>query len=100
MKRIFFRTNDKEDKELDSIAKQMKIDKSIVARKAIELGIKTIKKKEVFEKIRLREWTLWKAAEYCGESYRSFLRLLREENIPFPLSVEELKLEFNENSSK
>ena len=99
MKRIFFRTNDKEDKELDYIAKQMKIDKSIVARKAIELGIKAIKKKEAFEKIRLREWTLWKAAEYCGESYRSFLRLLREENIPFPVSVEELEREFNENSS-
>ena len=100
MKILSFRIDEKEDKELDSIAKKMKTDKSTVARRAIELGIKDLKKKEAFEKVRLRKWTIWKAAEYCGESYRSFLHLLREENIPFPLSTEELKREFNENSSE
>ena len=81
------------------MAKNMKTDKSTVARRAMELGIKGLKKKEAFEKVRLREWTIWNAANYCGESYRSFLRLLREENIPFPLTIEELEREFNENSS-
>lgn len=100
MKILSFRIDEKEDKELDSIAKKMKTDKSTVARRAIELGIKDLKKKEAFEKVRLRKWTIWKAAEYCGESYRSFLRLLREENIPFPLSTEELERELHENSSE
>ncbi|TFG27498.1 MAG: ribbon-helix-helix protein, CopG family [Promethearchaeota archaeon] len=100
MRTLSFRIDEKEDKELDNIAKKMKTDKSTVARKAIELGIKNLKKIEAFENIRIRKWTIWKAAEYCGESYRSFLRLLREENIPFPLSTEELEREFHENSSE
>jgi len=99
MKTLSFRIDEKEDKELEAIAKEMKTDKSTVARKAIELGIKDLKKKDAFENVRLKKWTIWKAAEYCDESYRSFLRLLREENIPFPLSIEELEREFNENSS-
>lgn len=100
MKTLSFRIDEKEEEELESIAKKMKIDKSTLARRAIAIGIKDLKKNEAFEKVRLQKWTIWKAAEYCEESYRSFLRLLREENIPFPLSIEELKREFNENSSE
>lgn len=100
MKTLSFRIDEEEDKELDSIAKKMKTDKSTAARKAIELGIKSLKKKEALEKLRLKEWTVWKAAKYCGESYRSFLRILREENIPFPLSVEDLERELNEDRYK
>ena len=100
MKTLSVRIDEKEDEELDSIAKKMKTDKSNVARRAIELGIKELKRKEALEKVRLRNWTVWKAAEYCDESYRSFLRLLHEENVPFPLTPEELEREINESSSK
>ena len=100
MKTLSVRIDEKEDKELDSIAKKMKTDKSNIARRAIELGIKELKRKEALEKVRLRDWTVWKAAEYCDESYRSFLHLLREENVPFPLSTEELEREIDESSSK
>jgi len=100
MKTLSVRIDEKEDEELESIAKKMKTDKSSVARRAIELGIKELKKREALEKVRLRDWTVWKAAEYCGESYRSFLSLLREENVPFPLSAEELEREIDESSGK
>jgi len=100
MKTLSVRIDEKEDEELDNIAKKMKTDKSNVARRAIELGIKELKRKEAIEKIRIRDWTIWKAAEYCGESYRSFLRKLREENVPFPLSTEELEREIDEGGSK
>jgi len=100
MKTLSFRIDEEEDKELDSIAQKMKTDKSTIARRAIELGIKYFKKKEALEKIRLRKWSLWKAADYCGESYHSFLRLLRTENVPFPLSAEELERELNESRDK
>ncbi|GAJ07722.1 unnamed protein product [marine sediment metagenome] len=46
------------------------------------------------------EWTVWKAAEYCDESYRSFLHILREANVPFPISTQELERELNESSGK
>lgn len=100
MKTVSFRIDEKEDRELDLIAKKLKTDKSSVARRAIELGIKNLKKAEALEMVRLKKWTIWKAAEYCDESYRSFLHSLRDENVPFPLSLEELGRELNESRSK
>jgi len=48
----------------------------------------------------MKEWTVWKAAEYCGDSYRSFLQFLRESNVPFPISIQELERELNESSGE
>ncbi len=98
MKTLSVRIDEKEDKELESIAKKLKTDKSNIARQAIELGIREIKRKEALERVRMRDWTVWKAAEYCGESYRSFLQLLRGLNVPFPISTQELERELNESS--
>ncbi len=100
MKTLSVRIDEKEDEELDKIAKKLKTDKSTVARQAIELGIREIKRKEALEKVRMKEWTVWKAAEYCGESYRSFLQFLRESNVPFPISTQELERELNESSGQ
>jgi len=99
MKTLSVRIDEKEDKELETIAEKLKTDKSNVARQAIELGIRAMKRKEALERVRMRDWTVWKAAEYCGESYRSFLQLLRESNVPFPISTQELERELNESSS-
>ena len=99
MKTLSVRIDEKEDKELEAIAEKLKTDKSNVARQAIELGIRALKRKEALERVRMKDWTIWKAAEYCGESYRSFLQLLRESNVPFPISTQELERELNESSS-
>jgi len=100
MKTLSVRIDEKEDEELNNIANKLKTDKSSVARQAIELGIREIKRKEALEKVRMKEWTVWKAAEYCDESYRSFLQFLREANVPFPISTLELERELNENSGQ
>ena len=97
MKTLSVRIDEKEDKELETIAEKLNTDKSNVARQAIELGIRAIKRKEALERVRMRDWTVWKAAEYCGESYRSFLQLLRVSNVPFPISTQELERELNES---
>ena len=98
MKTLSVRIDEKEDRELETIAEKLHTDKSNVARQAIELGIRAIKRKEALERVRMRDWTVWKAAEYCGESYRSFLQSLRESNVPFPISTQELERELNESS--
>jgi hypothetical protein len=100
LKTSSFRLEEKQAKEIDNYAKKKKIDRSAAARQIIEIGLKESKKKEALEKIRTKEWTVWKGAEYCEESYRSFLGLLRGNNIPFPLSEAELKRELDENRSK
>ena len=96
MKTVSIRIEEDQNEELEKFAKKNNIDKSTAGRKVISEGLKVIKRKEALEKIRLRQWTLWKAAEYCGESFRSMLHLLREENIPFPLSVGSFKNEMDE----
>jgi predicted HTH domain antitoxin len=97
---VSIRLEETQDKEVEAFAKRLNIDKSSAARKIIDEGLKIVKTKEALDNIRLKRWTIWKAAQYCGESYRSFLDLLRHENIPFPLSVEDLELEIYEGSSQ
>lgn len=100
MKTASFRLEEDQNKEIEKIAKKMKIDKSAAARKIIEIGIKEIRKNEALEKVLSHKWTVWKAASHCNESYRSFLQIMKIKNIPYPLSIEELKREFDEISSE
>lgn len=93
MKRLIIKIDDNEYNEIKNFAIKMKMKRSAVIRKIIELGIRQLKRNEAFKKIKLKEWTIWKAAEYCNESYRSFLRLLKNENIFFPLSRKKMKQE-------
>ena len=100
MKTTSIRLEEAQDNDIEAYANRMKIDKSAAARQIIDKGLKAIKTKEALENVRTHKWTIWKAASYCGESYRSFLKLLRYENIPFPLSAEELKRELDDSSSE
>ncbi len=59
-----------------------------------------LKTQESLEKVQQKRWTVWKGASYCGMSYREFLPLLRKENVPFPLSLEEMEREIHENRSE
>ncbi len=78
------------------LVRENNINKFAAGRKLIRKRLNIVRRKKALDKIRLREWTLWKAARYCGESYRSMLRLLKEENISYPLSLESLKYELEE----
>ncbi len=100
MQTVSIRLEESQDKELEAYAKKNQIDKSTAARKIIEEGLKNVKHKEAIENIQSKRWTIWKAANYCGESFRSFLQILKRENVVYPLSLEELELEINEDSSK
>ncbi|NMC06325.1 MAG: hypothetical protein GYA24_14000 [Candidatus Lokiarchaeota archaeon] len=100
MNPVSIRLEETQDNEVAAFAKRMNIDKSSAARKIIDEGLKIVKTKEALDNVRLKRWTIWKAAQYCGESYRSFIELLRRENIPFPLSVEDLEAEIGEDRSE
>lgn len=98
MNTVSIRLEESQDKEIEEYAEKMKVDKSSATRKILDEGLKIIRLQDALEKIRLKKWTIWKAASYCNESYSSFLEKLRQENIPFPLSVEDLEREINDNS--
>ena len=98
MKTTSIRLEDAQEKEIEEYARKNRVDKSTAARQIIDKGLKVIKRQEAVESIRQRQWTVWKAAQYCGESFRSFLNILREENVTFPMSMEQLERELNESS--
>ncbi|MHA1730787.1 MAG: hypothetical protein ACTSU5_02540 [Promethearchaeota archaeon] len=100
MKTVSIRLEEGQDREVELYARKHKIDKSTAARKILDEGLKLIKTQEALENVRLKRWTVWKAAAHCGKSFRSFLELLRGENIPFPMSASELERELLEDGSE
>ena len=97
MKTVSIRLNEAQDQEVEALAAKLQVDKSTAARRIIAEGLKILKKQEALDQVRQKQWTVWKGATYCGMSFREFLPLLREANVPFPLSVEEMELEMYEN---
>jgi predicted transcriptional regulator len=100
MKTASFRLDESEDAEIEALAKRLKTDRSSIARRAIGMGIKELKRREALEMVRRHEWTVWRAASYCEQSYRAFLRFLRFENVPFPLTAEEVGRELDDSRSE
>ncbi|MHA1300747.1 MAG: UPF0175 family protein [Candidatus Helarchaeota archaeon] len=86
--------------EIDRIVKKMEIDRSIAIRNLLKIGIREYKIKEAFDLLRQRKISIWRAAELADLTYREILDKLKEQNIPFPISKEELLREFDEISSE
>ena len=83
-------------KEIEEIARRKNIGRSAIIRELILEGLKVFKTKEVLDALRERKISVWRAAEIIGITYREMLELLKEHNIPFPLSSEEFLEELEE----
>jgi len=57
------------------------------------MGLKEYKLKNALELVREKKVTVWKAAKIAGLTYREMLEKLKEHNVPFPITVEELARE-------
>jgi len=79
--------------EIEKIVREKGIDRSAVIRELLYAGLKEYKLKKALELVRERKVTVWKAAEIAGLSYREMLEKLKEHNVPFPITVEELARE-------
>ena len=86
MSTVAIRLDETQDKDVEALAKRLNIDKSSAVRMVIAEGLKVIKLREALENVRSRRWTIWKAAQYSGESFRSFLGIMRKEKVLFPLT--------------
>ena len=89
------RLNKDQEKEIDAYASKEKVDKSTAIRKLVEIGLKEVKLQESLENVRKKQWTVWKAASHCDESIGRFLAIMKVNNIPFPISLDELRNELN-----
>ncbi len=82
--------------EVKKLARKRGIDRSDAIRKLIDEGLKVERIQEAVTLARGNKVTVWRAAEIAGVSYREMLRILRSENVPFPLTADELKTELGE----
>ena len=82
--------------EVERLAVKRGLDKSAIIRELLATAIREHKIREVLDLVRAKKVTVWKAAEMAEITYREMLELLRIHNIPFPLSIEELKREVEE----
>lgn len=83
-------------REIEKLARKRGVDKSDAIRKLLDEGLKQERLREALQGVRENKITVWRAAELAGVSYREMLRLLKAENVPFPLTAQELKVEMGE----
>jgi len=82
--------------EVERLAAEKGVDKSEVLRELLTMALHEQRIKEALEQVRMGKSTVCKVAEVAGVTYREMLELLRSNNIPFPLSKEELQREAEE----
>lgn len=100
MKTVSARIDEEILREVDDIVRKRGVDRSEVIRELLKIGLREYRLREALELVREKRATLWRAAELAGVSYREMLEKLRQHNIPFPLSKEELLAEIEEVSSE
>ena len=86
--------------EIEKIVNEKGIDRSTVIRELLYVGLKEYKLRTALELVRERKVTVWKAAEIAGLTYREMLEKLKEHNVPFPITEEELAREIEEICGK
>lgn len=82
--------------EIEKLARKRGIDRSDAIRRLIDEGLRVERIQRAVKLVREDKVTVWRAAEIAGVSYREMLRILKSENVPFPLSAEELRIELGE----
>jgi len=82
--------------EVERLAAEKGVDRSEVLRELLTMALQEQRIKDALEQVRAGKATVWKAAEVAGVTYREMLEFLRSNNIPFPLSKEELQREAEE----
>jgi metal-responsive CopG/Arc/MetJ family transcriptional regulator len=100
MKRVSLRVEREILEELERISKKRDVNRSVVIREMLLEGIREYKLREALELLRERKITVWRAAEMVGVTYREILDKMKQHNIPFPLTLDEIKREIKEISSK
>jgi predicted HTH domain antitoxin len=82
--------------EVERLAAEKGVDKSEILRELLTMALQEQRIKDALEQVRTGKATVWKASEVAGVTYREMLELLRSNNIPFPLSKEEMIREIEE----
>jgi len=93
---ISVRVRKDQAEQIEALAAERGVDRSAAVRQLLAEAIREAKLQRALELVRSKKVSVWKAATVAGVTYREMLEKLRTHNVPFPLSQEELKREFDE----
>jgi predicted HTH domain antitoxin len=79
--------------EIDALAEERGVDRSIQIRELIAIALSEIRIRTALDQLRDGKVSVWRAAKLAGVTYREMLTAMREHNVPFPLSEDELRRE-------
>ncbi len=83
-----------DERELEAVMKQERLDKSAAARKVIEIGLAEWRKEQALEKLRNGRISLLAAAQAAGLSVWEMIELVKEKRVDYlRISAEELERE-------
>ena len=69
-------------KQLEEIAKEEQSDRSTVARRLLDAGIRGWKVDRAVDRFQNRKVSLWKASQEAGLSLRELMEVLEERKVP------------------
>lgn len=76
--------------KIDDLADKRKVNRSAILRILLEKGLQQEMIENILNSLHKREISVWKAAEEFGISYREMLKIMKENNVPFPLEDNEI----------
>ncbi|MFA5869427.1 MAG: UPF0175 family protein [Candidatus Bathyarchaeia archaeon] len=79
--------------EIDALAEERGVDRAIQIRELITIALSEIRIRTALDQLRDGRVSVWRAAKLAGVTYREMLTAMREHNVPFPLSEDELRRE-------
>jgi predicted HTH domain antitoxin len=81
-------------RQLEEIAREEQSDKSTIARKLLDMGMKEWKVNKAVEMFRRGKLSLWKGAATAGVSLREFIEILDERKVAWVgVSLQDLDAE-------
>ena len=82
--------------EIDALAEERGVDRSSKMRELLAIALSEARLRTALDQLREGRVSVWRAAKLAGVTYREMLNAMREHNVPFPLSEDELRREIDE----
>ncbi len=82
--------------EIDALAEERGVDRSAKMRELLAIALSEARLRTALDQLREGRVSVWRAAKLAGVTYREMLTAMREHNVPFPLSEDELRREIDE----
>lgn len=82
--------------EIDALAEERGVDRSAKMRELLAIALSEARLRTALDQLREGRVSVWRAARLAGVTYRGMLNAMREHNVPFPLSEDELRREIDE----